>query len=74
MGKKLTQAEFEAVDDGLSAALRATRPGTPERTAVEARRAIWEAAIALPDRTWAQREERLAAIAEAAAKIAAVQS
>ena len=63
----LTQEQFEAVDDKINAARLATKMGTPERAAIDAKRASWETAIALPQRTAAQREVRLAAI-EAAAK------
>jgi len=63
----LTQDQFEAVQDKLDAALRATKRGTPDRAAVDARVAVWEAAIALPQVTKVQRDVRLAAI-ELAAK------
>ena len=64
--RTLTQVEFSAVQDTLDAALRATKRGTPERAAVDARIAVWEAAIALPQATQAQRDARHEAIAAAA--------
>ena len=63
---KLTQAEFAAVQDKIDDMFRASRTGTPERAAAETASDAWEAAIALPDATFAQREARFAAIAEAA--------
>jgi hypothetical protein len=66
---KLTNEQFETCDDKLNAELRATRLGTPEREAHVARRAPWEAANALPQITWQNRKDRLAAIAAAAVKL-----
>jgi hypothetical protein len=61
----LTQAQFSAHQDKIDAAMRATKRGTAERAAVEAVSKVWEAAIALPQRTFADRQARLAAIEEA---------
>ena len=60
---KLSQAQFETVNDKIDAKVHASRRGTPERTEAEALSARWEAVLATPQRTFAQREERLAAIA-----------
>lgn len=62
----LTQAQFTAVQDQIDAASHKAFRGTPEQKecfAVAER--IWEAAIALPDRTAQNREDRFAAIAKA---------
>jgi hypothetical protein len=62
---KLTQAEYEAVDDSIDAELYAARKGSPERLqAAQARKAAWEVANALPVRTWQERQERFAALAK----------
>lgn len=63
---KLTKAQFESVEDTHEAAMAATKLGTPERAAVMARFAVWEAAIALPQGTKVQRDARNAAIVAAA--------
>ena len=64
----LTDTQFSATQDKIDAALRATKRGTPERAAAEARTVAWEAANALPQATAAQRKTRHAAIATAAAE------
>lgn len=68
---KLTEAEFLAVGDTIDAAMRTSKKDTPERVAAQTKRDVWEAAIALPQATWAQREARFAAIAAAATKVQA---
>lgn len=65
---KLTEEQFGMAQDAVDAALRASKRGTPEREAAQAVSAEWEAAIALPQATWQQREDRLAAISEVATK------
>lgn len=70
--KALTQAEFAAVQDKLDAALRATKRGSQERAAVESILTIWEAAIAQPQATKAQRDARHTEIARAAALVHSV--
>lgn len=72
MTTTLTQAEFSAADDKLSAKLRATKAGTPERAAVQVIQREWQAAIALPQTTKAQRDARLVEIAATAARLGLV--
>jgi hypothetical protein len=62
----LTEAQFQVAQDAVDAAIRASRRGTPERAAAEAVSADWEAVLALPQATAAQRESRRAAIAAVA--------
>jgi hypothetical protein len=69
---KLTDSQFEAADDAFTARLRATKLGTPERAEAVAFRAAWDAAYALPQRTFAQREERFAALYEASKAVGVV--
>lgn len=65
----LTQDQFRAAQDKVDAAIRGSKRGTPERVAAERLSAEWERASSLPAITFAQREIRHAAIAEAAAKL-----
>jgi hypothetical protein len=61
---KLTDAEYEALNDAIDGELYAARKGSPERLeAAKSRKAAWEAANALPTRTWEQRQARFAALA-----------
>lgn len=69
MSAFLTEQQFAAAQNTLDARLRATKRGTPERAAVDAQVAIWEAACALPAVSFAQREVRFAAIAKAAVEL-----
>ena len=61
----ITEDQFDAIDRQIQSACSSARK-TPEAVA---RRGRWEAAIALPDRTAAQRAERYAAIAAVAAEL-----
>jgi hypothetical protein len=64
---KLTDAEYEALNDAIDAELYAARKGhagdITRLEAAKARKAAWEAANALPTRTWEQRQARFAALA-----------
>lgn len=60
----LSQIQFAAAQDKLDATVRAAKRGTPERVAADALSAAWETVLASPDRTAAQRDERLAKIAD----------
>lgn len=64
--KKLTDAQFNQVQDAIDDAMRSAKQGTPERVAIMAKAAEWEEANDLPQATAAQREARYAALYEAA--------
>lgn len=66
---QLTEAQFSAAQGKLDSAVRATKRGTPERAAVDAQVAEWEAANALPQATAAQRTARRAEIAATAIRL-----
>lgn len=69
MTTNLTEAQFAAAQDKIDGLARSTRKGEPAaRAAFHALSSEWEAAIALPQRTAQQRQDRLAAIAAVAAK------
>ena len=67
--KTLTESQFAAAQDKLDSELRATKRGTPERDAANARVAKWEAANSLAQKTWQQRQDRAATIAAVATEL-----
>jgi hypothetical protein len=58
----LSQLQFAAAQDKIDAVVRAAKRGTPERATADALNSAWEAALALPARTAADRDARLLAI------------
>lgn len=65
----LTEAQFAAAQDKIDTLARSTRKGeSAAKAAFQALSSEWETAIALPQRTAQQRQNRLAAIAAVAAK------
>lgn len=69
MPNMLTDTEFSNVQDKIDMLCRTARRGTPEQQALYAAvNAEWEAAIAMPQRTYDQRKVRDAAIAAVAVK------
>lgn len=69
MAQPLTQEQFAAVDNKIAALNlpSALRNGTDASRAEAAKLSeAWEKAIALPQRTWQDRQDRLAAIAAVA--------
>lgn len=69
MTTNLTETQFSATQDRIDGLARSTRKGTPdERAAFASLVSEWETAIALPQRTVQQRQDRLAAIAAVAVK------
>jgi hypothetical protein len=69
---QLTQSQFATAQDKIDAAIRAAKHGTPERAAAESASVEWEKAITLPQRSWQDRQARLAAIAEVATRLGLV--
>ena len=63
--KKLTDAEFNRIQDKIDAELRKTKRNTPERAEHERKAQPWEDAFAMPQGTQRQREERWEALYEA---------
>jgi hypothetical protein len=69
----LTQTQFTAAQDKLDNLARSSRKGSADdKAAFASASAEWEAAIALPQATAAQRETRLALIAGVASKFGLV--
>lgn len=67
--KALTEAQFSDAQDKIDTFARLARKGTPEeQAAFKTLRTEWETAIALPQRTFQQRQDRLVAIATVAVK------
>lgn len=64
----LTEQQFAQAQAALDNRRRAAKRGTPEREAIDLVHELWERAIALPQRSAAEREFRRAAIAEVAVK------
>ena len=64
--KKLTDAQFNQVQDAIDDAMRSAKRGTLGRVAILAKAIEWEEANNLPQATASQREVRYAALYEAA--------